>query len=246
MAWLPTTAEMKHFPTHSLVLFSILNSWQLMKLAQANGHTVYRHLCRQSHNLIPTSRFGLLTFVGQMHLCKHTAITHTHTHTHTNTHTHTRTPICQSRWLYPQNTSGADGRSAAAQPWRLRPAPTTGHTLPAQRPSTSPGTAPRPGWRPALHVRRDGHKGGETTPTVSGQLQVYWQPVLLWTRRLTGGNEDDVDAKDGVSEPSVEAVEASHFQGGVEHSPSKQTHAHRVKNNIPKQCLNVTAHLEWV
>ena len=165
---------------------------------------------------------------------------------HCHTHTHTRTLICQSRWLYPQSMSGADGRSAAAQPWRLRPAPTTGHTSPARRPSTSPGTAPHPGWRPALHDRRDGQKAGETTPTVTGQLQVRWQPVLLWTRRLTRGNEDDVDAKDGVSEPSVEAVEAGHFQGGVEHSPSKQTHTHRVKNNICQKCLNVTAHLEGV
>lgn len=40
-------------------------------------------------------------------------------------------------------------------------------------------------------------------------------------RTLTGGNEDDVDAEDGVREPSVEAVEAGHLQGGVEHSSER-------------------------
>lgn len=45
--------------------------------------------------------------------------------------------------------------------------------------------------------------------------------VVLRLRTLTGGNEDDVDAEDGVREPSVEAVEAGHLQGGVEH-PSER------------------------
>lgn len=41
---------------------------------------------------------------------------------------------------------------------------------------------------------------------------------FLCSPTLTGGNEDDVDAEDGVCEPSVEAVEAGHLQGGVEHA----------------------------
>lgn len=41
---------------------------------------------------------------------------------------------------------------------------------------------------------------------------------------LTRGNEDDVDAEDGVREPGVEAVEDGHLQGGVEHSSGEETH----------------------
>lgn len=56
--------------------------------------------------------------------------------------------------------------------------------------------------------------------TATWQVLLDRQRDLLRTRRLTGGNENDVDAKDCVSEPSVEAVEASHLQGGVKHSSS--------------------------
>lgn len=55
------------------------------------------------------------------------------------------------------------------------------------------------------------------------QVQVKWLDDLLCSGQLTGGNKNNVDAKDGVSEPSVEAVETRHFQRGIKNSSVKET-----------------------
>lgn len=63
---------------------------------------------------------------------------------------------------------------------------------------------------------------------------------FLRLRTLTGGNEDDVDAEDGVREPSVEAVEAGHLQGGVEHSSERgDTQGVEKQTQARGQCVRV-------
>lgn len=60
-------------------------------------------------------------------------------------------------------------------------------------------------------------------------MRTQRQDPFLCFRILTRGNEDNVDAEDGVREPSVEAVKAGHLQGGVEHTSGKKAkvRAHR-------------------